>query len=63
MPQLVPPHGSQSVKPLLLPETERAAERRRAQKLRKIPLDSRAVSDVLHAGDGRLYAARRLHGA
>jgi sulfate adenylyltransferase len=47
MPQLVPPHGSQSVKPLLLPETERAAERRRAQKLRKIPLDSRAVSDVL----------------
>jgi sulfate adenylyltransferase len=47
MPQLVPPHGSQSVKPLLLPETERAAERRRAEKLRKIPLDSRAVSDVL----------------
>ena len=47
MPQLVSPHGSQSVKPLLLPETERAAERRRAEKLRKIPLDSRAVSDVL----------------
>jgi sulfate adenylyltransferase len=47
MPQLVPPHGSQSVKPLLIPETERAAERRRAEKLRKIPLDSRAVSDVL----------------
>ena len=47
MSKLVPPHGSQSVKPLLLPETERAAERRRAEKLRKIPLDSRAVSDVL----------------
>jgi len=47
MPQLVPPHGSQSVKPLLVPETERAAERRRAEKLRQIPLDSRAVSDVL----------------
>lgn len=46
MPQLVPPHGSQSVKPLLLPETERAAERKHAEKLRKIPLDSRAVSDV-----------------
>jgi len=46
MPQLVPPHGSESVKPLLLPETERAAERKRATKLRKIPLDSRAVSDV-----------------
>jgi sulfate adenylyltransferase len=32
---------------LLLPETERAAERRRAEKLRRVPLDSRAVSDVL----------------
>jgi len=46
MSQLVPPHGSQSVKPLLLPESERAAERKRAEKLKKIPLDSRAVSDV-----------------
>ena len=46
MPQLVPPHGSETVKPLLLPETERAEERKRAEKLRKIPLDSRAVSDV-----------------
>jgi len=46
MPQLVPPHGSQTVKPLLLPETERAEECRRAERLRKIPLDSRAVSDV-----------------
>ncbi len=47
MPQLVPPHHSEQVKPLLLPETERAEERKRAEKLRKIPLDSRAVSDVL----------------
>ncbi len=47
MPQLVSPHGSKSVKPLLLPEAERAAERLRAEKLRKVPLDSRAVSDVL----------------
>jgi sulfate adenylyltransferase len=46
MPQLVPPHFSETVKPLLLPETERAAERSRASKLRKIPLDTRAVSDV-----------------
>src|SRR5436190_12159701 len=46
MPQLVPPHGSQTVKPLILPELERAEERKRAEKLRKIPLDSRAVSDV-----------------
>ena len=46
MPQLVPPHGSETVKPLLLPETERTEERKRAEKLRKVPLDSRAVSDV-----------------
>jgi len=47
MPQLVPSHGSATVKPLLLPETERAEETRRAERLKKIPLDSRAVSDVL----------------
>jgi len=46
MPQLVPPHGSETVKPLLLPVTERAEESKRAAKLRKIPLDSRAVSDL-----------------
>ena len=46
MPQLVPPHGSESLKPLLLPEIERVEERRRAENLRKVPLDSRAVSDV-----------------
>jgi sulfate adenylyltransferase len=46
MSQLVSPHGSESVKPLLLPQTERAEERKRAEKLNKVPLDSRAVSDV-----------------
>src|SRR5579872_739612 len=46
MSKLVPPHGSDSVKPLLLPEAERAGERKRAATLKKIPLDSRAVSDV-----------------
>jgi sulfate adenylyltransferase len=46
MPQLVPPHGSETVKPLLLREPERAEERRRATRLKKIPLDTRAVSDV-----------------
>ena len=46
MPQLVPPHNSETVKPLLLPSAARAEERRRASRLRKIPLDSRAVSDV-----------------
>jgi len=46
MTQLVPPHGSATVKPLLVPEAERAEERSRAATLRKVPLDSRAVSDV-----------------
>ncbi|MHA1547389.1 MAG: sulfate adenylyltransferase, partial [Alphaproteobacteria bacterium] len=46
MPQLVPPHASPTVKPLLLPASERADEMKRAEQLRRIPLDSRAVSDV-----------------
>jgi sulfate adenylyltransferase len=46
MAKLVPPHGSDTVKPLLLPESERAAELKRAEGLKKIPLDSKAVSDV-----------------
>src|SRR5262244_3208387 len=47
MAQLVPPHHSQQIKPLLLPQTQRAAERKRAEKLKEISLDSRAVSDLL----------------
>ena len=46
MSQLVPPHNSEQVKPLLLLEAERAEEHKRSEKLRKIPLDSRTVSDV-----------------
>jgi sulfate adenylyltransferase len=46
MAQLVPPHSSNQVKPLLLPEGERAEELKRAEKLKKVPLDTRAVSDV-----------------
>lgn len=46
MSKLVQPHGSESVKPLLLPENERGEERKRAANLKRIPLDSRAVSDI-----------------
>ncbi len=46
MRQLVSPHASQTVKPLLLPEVQRTAEAKRAEKLKRIPLDPRAVSDV-----------------
>jgi sulfate adenylyltransferase len=46
VPQVVPPHGSTSVKPLLLPEAERSDELKRAHGLTKVPLASREVSDV-----------------
>jgi sulfate adenylyltransferase len=46
MSNLVPPHGAKTLKPLLLPETERAAEKRRAEHLKKVPLSSREVSDL-----------------
>ena len=46
MSQLVPPHGGASLKPLLLPETERAIELERAKKLKQVPMTSREVSDV-----------------
>ncbi len=46
MSQLVPPHHSDSVKPLLLPQSERAEEMERAATLKTVPLDSRSVSDV-----------------
>lgn len=46
MSKLVPPHHSEQVKPLLLPQRERAEEKKRAASLKKIPLDSRAVSDI-----------------
>jgi sulfate adenylyltransferase len=62
MPQLVPPHGSETVKPLIVPEGERAEERKRAATLRKIPLDSRAVSDVLMLAMGAYTPLRGFMG-
>ncbi|MGH8202579.1 MAG: sulfate adenylyltransferase [Steroidobacteraceae bacterium] len=52
MPQLVPPHGSDAVKALLAPLAVRAEELKRAERLMRVPLDSRAVSDVLMLGMG-----------
>ena len=46
MSKLVPPHGSDTVKQLLLSGTELTAETKRARTLRRVPLDSRATSDV-----------------
>jgi sulfate adenylyltransferase len=52
MSNLVPPHGADSLKPLLLPVAERADEAQRAGRLKQVPLSSREVSDLLMLGMG-----------
>ena len=52
MVKLVPPHGSDSLKPLLMPETERAQEAQRAAHLKQVPMSSREVSDLFMLGMG-----------
>lgn len=52
MPQLVPPHGSEKVLPLLLSGGEHASEMERAKSLPKIDLTSREVSDLFMFGMG-----------
>jgi len=47
MSKLVPPHASEVLKPLLIPEAERALELKRAETLKPVPMGSREVSDVL----------------
>ncbi|MEM7214723.1 MAG: sulfate adenylyltransferase [Pseudomonadota bacterium] len=46
MPQLVPPHGSEKVLPLLVSEENKATKLAHAKTLKKVPLTSREVSDV-----------------
>jgi sulfate adenylyltransferase len=52
MSNLVPPHGVDALKPLLLPEADRAAEAQRAEHLTQVPLSSREVSDLFMLGMG-----------
>jgi sulfate adenylyltransferase len=52
MSTLVPPHGGGLLNPLLLPATERADEVKWAEKLVKVPLSSREVSDLFMLGMG-----------
>ncbi len=47
MTNLIPPHGAEALKPLLLPEDLRSQELSRAQDLRKIPMTSCEVCDLL----------------
>jgi sulfate adenylyltransferase len=47
MSKLVPPHGSDTLMPLLVPEAERAEHLKRAETLRKVPMTSRETSDFI----------------
>jgi sulfate adenylyltransferase len=52
MTNLVAPHGSDHLKPLLLPEDERPEALKLAVGLKRVPLTSREVSDLLMLGMG-----------
>ncbi len=52
MPELVNPHGNGALKPLLVPESERPEELRRAEGMPRITMSSREASDVLMMGMG-----------
>jgi len=52
MTNLVPPHGAETLKPLLAADRDRAAQIERAEALPKIPLTSREVSDLFMLGMG-----------
>ncbi len=47
MSNLVSPHGGGALRPLLVPEAERAAELARAASLRAVPMSSRETSDLV----------------
>ena len=47
MTTLIRPHGGGPLKPLLVPQSERARELKRAETLKKVHLSSREVSDLL----------------
>ena len=52
MSKLVAPHGSGSLKPLLIPAAERGEAMKRARTLRSVPISSREVSDLFMLGMG-----------
>ena len=52
MSRLVPPHGSETLKPLLLEGAEREEEMVRARTLKQVPMTSRETSDLIMMGIG-----------
>jgi len=52
MAKLVPPHGSDTLKPLLLSGKELEQEKKKAAGLKKVPMTSRETSDLIMLGIG-----------
>ena len=52
MSKLVPPHGSQELKPLLLTGGALNDEKKKAEGLKKVPMTSRETSDLIMMGIG-----------
>jgi sulfate adenylyltransferase len=52
MSKLVPPHGAGFLKPLLVPVEQRPEARKRAERLKTVPITSREVSDLFMLGMG-----------
>ncbi|HEX7671530.1 MAG TPA: sulfate adenylyltransferase [Polyangiaceae bacterium] len=52
MSKLVPPHGSKTLRPLLLEGKEREEEIQKARSLKKVPMTSRETSDLIMMGIG-----------
>lgn len=62
MSNLVAPHGGGPLQPLLLPEYERVEEKKRAAKLKQVPMSSRELSDLLMLGMGAYTPLRGFMG-
>ncbi len=63
MSQLVPPHGSPELKPLLLDPAAAREETQRAAKLKKVPMTSRETGDLLMMGIGAFTPLEGFMGA
>jgi len=62
MSKLIQPHGSNEIKALLVNEKERAAELKKAEGLKKIPITSRESGDLIMLGIGGFTPLRGFMG-
>ena len=63
MPALIAPHGSATLKPLLLPEEKRGEALKRARTLKRLALSSREVSDLFMLAMGAYTPLEGFMGA